>query len=147
MLGSSFGSSSVIEDLGLASVVSERASLYSGKSSSRIVFGFSFARKVLGVELFVAWGSAAVESTRLASLKALPSSLSSAPIPSPAAAPSFLRNLGGGRRESFCAPSRTLPPSLCIPPSSCAALPHETSLFCAKSTRRMCGGVGWPSEL
>lgn len=147
MLGSSFGRSSVEEDLGLVSVVSERASLYSGKSSSRIVFGFSFARKVFGVELFVAWGSSTVESTRLASLKALPSSLSSAPIPSPAAAPSFLRNFGGGRRESFCAPSRTLPPSLRIPPSSCVALPHEHPPVCAKSTRRMFGGVAWPSVL
>lgn len=147
VLGSSLGRSSA-EGLGLVSFVVERASLYSGKSSSRIVFGFSFACSVLGgVDPVVPMGSGAGEPTKLASLKALPSSFSSAPIPSPTAAPSFLRNLGGGRRESFCAPSRTLPPSLCIPPSSCAALPNEPSPFCDKSTRRMFGGFDWPSVL
>lgn len=147
VLGSSLGRSSV-EGLGLVSFVIERASLYSGKSSSRIVFGFSFARSVLGgMNRVVAMGSGAGESTRLASLKALPSSLSSAPIPSPAATPSFLRNFGGGRRESLCAPPRTLPPSLCTPLSSCAALPNEPSPFCDSSTRRMCGGFDWPSVL
>lgn len=137
-----------MKGLGLVSFVVDRASLYSGKSSSRIVFGFSFAHRVLGgVDAVVVIGSGAGESTKLASRRALPSSLSSAPIPSPVATPSFLRNLGGGRRESFCAPSRILPPSLCTLPSACAALPAEPSPFCDKSTRRLFGGFDWPSVL
>jgi hypothetical protein len=61
--------------------------------------------------------------------------------------PAVLRNLGGGRRASFCAPSRTLPPSLCAFPSSCAAPPDEPSPFSGRLTRRMFGGFDWPSVL